>query len=307
MKKVSFVLTAVIVVIFSGCTPLDTSYYFYEIASRTNSLLKFNKVELDIYDYSLSALKETVIDVSNADTAHRFLLTQIEYPGGENQKSFQTPVEFKDYHNFVNALTNMLSTGQKTAYPLYYQAALQMLVKYTPGQGFTLTDSAGTVFAIPEIRKQSFVDFIQSLGTLTKTSPAADLAQKRAYIEDHCKDQIAKFKQKYRYRELSLGKTTLKFAAKSAASDNWNVECVFYVFNPNAFDCLFDAIFNLIGKKGGSIHTFKVEDFAIPAGGGKSFSAITVLKKFQAERLDFAQTQIYNVRTEDEVAKKYMK
>ncbi len=307
MKKQSFTLVLTALLLLIGCTPLDTSYYFNEIASRTNSLLKFNKIELDIFDYSLSALSETVIDVSNADTAHRFLLTQIEYPGGENQRSFRTPVEFKDYHNFVNALTNMLSTGQKTAYPLYYQAALQMKVKYSPGQGFTLTDSAGTDFIIPEAQKQSFVDFIQSLGTLAKTSPAADLAQKHAYIDSHCHAQIASFKQKYRYRELSLGKTTLKFAAKSAASDNWNVECIFYVANPNVFDCLFDAAFNLIGKKGGIIHTFKVEDFTVLAGKGKSFSAVTVLKKFQAERLDYAQTQIYNVRTEDEVAKKYMK
>ena len=307
MKKLFFTIVLAILFLHIGCTPLDTSYYFYEISSRTNSLLKFNKAELDIFDYSLSAVRETVIDVSNADTAHRFLLTQIEYPGGENQRSFQTPVEFKDYHNFANALTNMLPTGQKTDYPLYYQAALQMLVKYTPGQGFALTDSAGANLVVPETQKQTFVDFVQSLGILTKTSPAADLAQKRSYIDANRKAQIARFKQKYRFRELALGKTTLKYAAKSAASDNWNVECIFYVSNPNAFDCLFDATFNLIGKKGGSIHPFKVEDFTVPANAGKSFSAVTVLKKFQAERLDFTQTQIYNVRTEDEVAKKYMK
>jgi len=304
MRRQFIIFWGLIILIISGCGEVKPSYYYYEIAARTNALLKFQRSELDIFDYSLSAVIETVIDVSNADTARRYMLTQIAYPGGENQPLFQTPVEFKDYAYFINALKNMLSTGQKTDFPLYYQAALEMKVKYVSGQGFTFTDSAAAVFTVAEEKIPLFLDFAQDL---SGNQPSAELGQKQAYVDSQRKAQIVRFKQKYRYRELSLGKTTLKLAVKSAASDIWNVECVFYVFNPNVYDCVFDAAFNLIGKKGGVIHTFKTEDFTIPANSGKPFSGLTVLKKFQAERLDFAQTQIYNVRTQDKVAKEYMK
>jgi len=305
MKKIALLLLLLFVI---GCGTEEMPQYYDDLAKRTSALVKFDKTDLDIFDHRLKSAFETVIDVSNADTAHRITFAEIDLLTDESTKNlFKSSVDFLDYTNFINALNNMLNNSVGSIVPLQYSANAELDVKYDREAGLTLTDSAGIGFSVNVEQSPIFVDFIESARKLADDGPAGSLSSKIAYIDSVIAGQLLALKKKYRYRELSLGKSTFKAASGDAKSDRWQVDCKFSVYNPNAFDCKFLANFNLISEKGGVIFSFKAEDFVAPAGKRQNFTAHTVLKKFQAERIGNVQTQISNVTTDDEMAQKYMK
>jgi len=304
MKKTALLLLMLFVI---GCGTADIPQYYADLAKRTSALVKFDKTDLDIFDHRLKATFETVIDVSNADTAYRITFIEIDLFTDESGKSlFKSSVDFLDYTNFVNALHNMLRNSAGSIVPLQFSANADLDVNYDRETGLTLTDSAGVAFMVDAEQSPVFVDFIESARKLADDGPAGSLSTKIAYIDSVIAGQLLALKKKYRYRELSLGKSTFKAASGDAKSDRWQVDCKFSVYNPNAFDCKFLANLNLISEKGGVIFSFKAEDFVAPAGKRQNFTAHTVLKAFQAERIGKVQTQISNVTTDDEMAQKYM-
>ena len=290
-----------------GCGTEDIPQYYNDVARRTSVLLKFDKTDLDIFDHRLKATFETVIDVSNADTAHRITFAEIDFPIDESARNlFKSSVDFLDYTSFINALNNQLKNSAGSIVPLKFSANADLDAYYDREAGLTLTDSAGVAFMADAEQSPVFIDFLESARKLAETGPAERLSAEIDYIDSVISGRLKAMKKKYRYRELSLGKSTFTVTSGDAKSDRWQVDCKFSVYNPNAFDCKFLANFNLISEKGGVLFSFKAEDFVVSAGKRQYFTAHTVLKKFQAERIGNVQTQISNVTTDDMVAQKYM-
>lgn len=301
MSKLRTVVIALLApVLFVSCSQKKIPNYFDKISARTNALVKFNKATLDIYDGKLEAVLETVVDVTNADTAQRIILREIEFPGGKNaSQCFNASVDILDYPNFKAAVSNMLKGAGKTDVPLKFQPADNFRLEYHIDKGFLLIDSAEVEFLPGIVSNRNFADYIRNVWEYAHSGPAKDIAEKQARIEKLKQNQSAALKQKYRFKQLSLGKIEYNVAANSAASENWQVECTFNAVNPNAFACVFSVSFNLLSKNNSVINSFKSEDLIIPAGKSKRFSAFTVLKKFQAERLGNIQGQIFESRPED--------
>lgn len=307
MKLTTTILIASIFLIIFGCSQPDVPYYYNEVAARTNALVKFKSGDLDIYDHSLKATLETAIDVTNADTAYRVILAEVIYPEEEGRRQFfRTPVEMLDFQNFANALQNMLRMRAKTDVPLIFKNNLKMEVRYLHEKGYVLTDSAGIVFTVPAGACEDFVEFMMNIPAQASSGPADDLAGKQAFIDSVKTAQIKKLRQVYRYRELKLQNSRFKVAAKSAKADEWQIDCKFTVTNNNVFECKFDVSIDLLGDKRGSIYHFKSEDITIPANSVEIFTRSTVLQKFQAERVKNLNVQVFNVRTDDKMAEKYM-
>ena len=308
MKKTIFVFIVIGYFILAGCSAPDVPYYYYELAARTNALVKFDSQDLDVYNHSLHVSLQTAIDVTNADTSHRVNITEVKYPEEDGKRQFfQTPVEILDFQNFANALQNMLRMRDKTDVPLIYQANLKMEVRYLNNKGFVLTDSAGTVFTVPANECESFAEFMMNIPALAVSGQAVDLPGKQAFIDSVKSAQIKKLRQVYRYRELKLHRSSFKVVAKSAKSDEWQIDGIFTVTNYNVFDCIFDVSIDLLGDKRGSIYHFKSEGIVIPANSTTTFTRSTVLQKFQAVRVKNLNVQVFNVRTDDKLAEKYMK
>lgn len=297
----------IILLFLIGCGSQDIPEYYEDVAKRTSALVKFDRTDLDIFDYRLKATLEAVIDVSNADTAHRITFSEIEIPNDENGGPlFKASVDFLDYQNFLNALENMLKMTGSSMVPLQFSASNLLDVCSDRETGMTLTDTAGVEFKVEAPNAGELAAFFTSARTLADQGPAENLPAKIAYIDSIKTAKELALKKKYRYHKLSLGKSTFKVAAGDAKTDRWQVDCKFSVYNPNAYDCNFLANFNLVGTKGGVIFSFKAEDFTVPAGKRQNFTAPTVLRKYQAERIGKVQTQISNVTTEDKMALKYM-
>jgi hypothetical protein len=77
--------------------------------------------------------------------------------------------------------------------------------------------------------------------------------------------------------------------------DRCQVDCQFWVQNPNRNVCKFETQILFQGKKEITIHSFVMEQKVIGANSKMKYIASTVIRLYEAERIQQALVEIFNV------------
>lgn len=290
-----------------GCsdnTPVKS--YYYDVAKRTSALVKFDQRVVDIYRWDLQATLERAIDVTNADTACRLSFKEIEYPISEKYVYFNANVDMLDYRYMINAVRNFISMKGKVDMPMFYRVNDELRMVFRGDSGLTLEDSPGNGYFVPADSVEYFWEFLEFIKYSVSEGLIFDITAKSAYVDSVITSQTAMLKQKYELLPLKVKNASFRLGVYDSKTDRRQVDCVFSVYNPNAYECIFDASIILEGQNGRTIHSFSAEGNRIGETKKEKIQTSTVLRSYQVERIKRIYVEIHNITTNDERARKYM-
>lgn len=163
------ILIIFIATIFIGCGGGDEPNHYYEsISTLKDAPVKLERRELDVFNEGLKAVLETATDTTNADTARRFVLEEIERPTDINEGVFYTTVDRLDYDNFVNAVRNFLSQENRVEIPMFYDVNERLGMKFQRDTGLTLMDRETGEYTVAAGSVSDFLVFLMGLPLLAE-------------------------------------------------------------------------------------------------------------------------------------------
>jgi hypothetical protein len=288
---------ATILILIIGCgKSRPDKYYYRTVANRGYAIVKFEKSNLDIYQLDLKAILERAIDVTNADTAEQIHFEEIQFPKQRKSQYFQAVVDMLDYQNMVNAVKNFISMKDRVDGPLFYSVNDDLQMVCRADSGLTLKNPHKITYSVPDDSIKNFLDFLDELNLLVKHKngkiPSPKIAQVENLIAQQSKEKTTVGEKKM---PLEISDIIFKISKKDEIMDRCQVDCQFWVQNPNRNVCKFETQILFQGKKEITIHSFVMEQKVIGANSKMKYIASTVIRLYEAERIQQALVEIFNV------------
>lgn len=292
-KTTNITIIIFILLLASGCSVERPPEYYDTVAARTNALVKLSRKKLDIFNLKLTAELYTAIDVTNLDTAKQLVFTEIEYPDSVMDSLFSVKVDFLDFNNFVNAVRNFLSQSKRVDLPLFYVVNNDFSLEYLRESGLFMIGNSDIEFRICSEAVENFLIFLMSLPILVEKDTIPGYQAKADSVDSIKAVDQKKISRQYLLKPLKLISKTFK-SEPIKRSNRLQVQVIYEVYNPNLYDCEFNASFSLNSQAGNTIYSFKSEGMVIESKKQTRFVSGCNLSEFESKRISEIQIQITN-------------